>query len=170
MNAKVKEFLDGAKAKEREEFEKRRDEHLISLGLLDDESETVRVYSNYRDDLYFYWDEEKKMYYYEGKQPIKVTDEEYEEIIKYSKKDVVDETKLKNSAEKFLGVINQINLAFGIIAAVVLIFVALSVYHNQVIYVLASIVILFTSLISWAIVKVVLNISNNLHKINSKLK
>jgi hypothetical protein len=170
MNTKVKEFLDRAKAKEREAFEKRRDEHLISLGLLDEESECVREYSSYYSSFFPNWDAEKKMYYYDRKQPIKVTDEEYEEILKYSTKDAVEETKIENGAEKFLGVMSVINLVIGIIAAVVLVFVALDTYLNGGYYFLASVVILLTSLISWAIVKVVLNISNNLHKINSKLK
>ena len=170
MDAKVKEFLDAAKAKEREAFEKKRDEHLISLGLIDEESEVVREYSSYYNPRFEKWDVDKKMYYYDRKQPVKVTDEEYEEILKYSTKNEIEEIEIENGAEKFLSVMNGINLAFGIIAAVVLIFVALDAYRNGGYYYLASVVILLTSLISWAIVKVVLNISNNLHKINSKQK
>lgn len=170
MDAKVKEFLDAAKAKEREAFEKKRDEHLISLGLIDEESEVVREYSSYYSSRFEKWDVDKKMYYYDRKQPVKVTDEEYEEILKYSTKNEIEEIEIENGAEKFLSVMNGINLAIGIIAAVVLIFVALDAYRNGGYYFLASVVILLTSLISWAIVKVVLNISNNLHKINSKQK
>lgn len=170
MDAKVKEFLDAAKAKEREAFEKKRDEHLISLGLIDEESEVVREYSSYYSTRFEKWDVDKKMYYYDRKQPVKVTDEEYEEILKYSTKNEIEEIEIENGAEKFLSVMNGINLAIGIIAAVVLIFVALDAYRNGGYYFLASVVILLTSLISWAIVKVVLNISNNLHKINSKQK
>ena len=175
MDAKVKEFLDAAKAKEREAFEKKRDEHLISLGLIDEESEVVREYSSYYSSRFEKWDVDKKMYYYDRKQPVKVTDEEYEEILKYSTKNEIEEIEIEeieidNGAEKFLSVMNGINLAIGIIAAVVLIFVALDAYRNGGYYFLASVVILLTSLISWAIVKVVLNISNNLHRINSKQK
>ena len=170
MDAKVKEFLDAAKAKEREAFEKKRDEHLISLGLIDEESEVVREYSSYYSTRFEKWDVDKKMYYYDIKQPVKVTDEEYEEILKYSTKNEIEEIEIENGAEKFLSVMNGINLAIGIISAVVLICVALDAYRNGGYYFLASVVILLTSLISWAIVKVVLNISNNLHKINSKQK
>ena len=170
MDAKVKEFLDAAKAKEREAFEKKRDEHLISLGLIDEESEVVREYSSYYSTRFEKWDVDKKMYYYDIKQPVKVTDEEYEEILKYSTKNEIEEIEIENGAEKFLSVMNGINLAIGIISAVVLICIALDAYRNGGYYFLASVVILLTSLISWAIVKVVLNISNNLHKINSKQK
>lgn len=166
MDTKVKEFLDAAKAKEREAFEKKRDEHLISLGLI---SEVVREYSSHYSTRFEEWDVDKQMYYYDRKQPVKVTDEEYEEILKYSTKNEIEEIEIENGAENFLSVMNGINLAIGIMAAVVLIFVALA-YRNGGYYFLASVVILLTSLISWAIVKVVLNISNNLHKINSKQK
>ncbi len=168
MDTKVKEFLDAAKAKEREAFERKRDEHLISLGLIDEESEVVREYSSYYSTRFEKWDVDKKLYYYDRKQPVKVTDEEYEEILKYSTKNEIKEIEIDNGAEKFLSVMNVINLAIGIFAAVFLIFVALD--GNGGYYFLASVVILLTSLISWAIVNVVLNISNNLHKIKSKQK
>lgn len=169
MDAKVKEFLETAKAKEREAFEKKRDEHLISLGLVN-EGESVREYADNYNYVFNKWDEETKKYYREKLVAISVTDEEYEEIKKYSATDVVEEEELENGAEKFLAVINGISLAIGIIAAIVLIFVALDSYRNGGYFFLASVVILLMSLVSWAIVKVVLNISNNLHKINSKLK
>ena len=103
MDTKVKEFLEAAKSKEREAFEKERDKHLISLGLIK-EGESIREYS----DRYVYpftlWDKEKQKYYYDKKVPINVTDDEYEEIKKYSTKEVVEETtKLNKGAEKFLG-------------------------------------------------------------------
>ena len=50
MDAKVKEFLDAAKAKEREIYEKKRDEHLISLGLIN-KDETAYEYSDKYDYL-----------------------------------------------------------------------------------------------------------------------
>ncbi|MCI5716773.1 MAG: hypothetical protein MR292_00060 [Alistipes sp.] len=170
MDTKVKEFLEAAKSKEREAFEKERDKHLISLGLIK-EGESIREYS----DRYVYpftlWDKEKQKYYYDKKVPINVTDDEYEEIKKYSTKEVVEETtKLNKGAEKFLGVINGINLAVGIIITIGLIYVAIISYQNEGLYAIASIVVLLTSLISYAIVKVVLNISYNLHEINSKQK
>ena len=41
MNPKVQQFIDEAKAKERAEFEKLRDAHLIKLGLVDEENPTL---------------------------------------------------------------------------------------------------------------------------------
>ncbi len=191
MDAKVKEFLDTAKVKEREAFEKKRDELLISLGLIDDEKST-REYSDQFTYGFNKWDKEAKKYYRETLVAITVTDEEYEEIKKYSNstksvaeevtptknvvqdvtpaKSIVEDVKLENGAEKFLSAINGISLTMGIISAVVLIIVGLDTYGDGWYFFLVSIVVLLMSLISWAIVKVILNISNNLHKINSKLK
>ncbi len=169
MDAKVKEFIEAAKTKEREIFEKERDKHLISLGLVN-ENESTREYSEYSGSVYNKWDEEKKMYYYERPVPIKVSDEEYEEIKKYSTKKVVEEVELDNGAESFLSVVNVIGLIVGIIATVGLLIAAADSYRGGGVYVLAAAAVLMVSLISWAVVKVVLNMSNNLHKINSKLK
>ena len=74
MDAKVKEFLETAKAKEREAFEKKRDEHLISLGLVN-EGESVREYADNYNYVFNKWDEETKKYYREKLVAISVTDE-----------------------------------------------------------------------------------------------
>ena len=84
MSKKVQEFIDKMKKEER----KKRDEHLISLGLID-ESKTIitrideNVYSHTPDSRY---DKEKGCYYVETTKyfPIEITDEEYQEILKYS--------------------------------------------------------------------------------------
>lgn len=84
MNAKVQEFIEKMKAEE----QKKRDEHLISLGLIDDElSYEEKKYveeSELAEDVY--WDDERKEYYKSTKVlvPLKVTDDEYQEILKYS--------------------------------------------------------------------------------------
>ncbi len=165
MDAKVKEFLDAAKAKEKKE----RDNHLISLGLID-EGKTQREYSQNYGAGFYQWDEEKKMYYNDKAVPVEVTDEEYEEIKKYSSKNAVESVELDNGAESFLKVINIIVLIIGIIATVGLLIAAANSYRGGGVYVLSAAAVLVVSLISWAVVKVVLNMSNNLHKINSKLK
>ena len=131
MDPKLQEFLDTAKAKERKAFEADRDKLLISLGLTS--NETIREYSDVRSYEFDRWDQEKQMYYREVQVPIKVTDEEYEEIKKYAPKAAVEAIELDNKAENFLAALNTISLVIGMIA-------------------------------------VVLNISNNLHKINGKLK
>ena len=166
----AKEFLDAAKAKERAEFEKKRDEHLISLGLINEE-ESKCEYS----DRYDYtqgnilYDAKLDKYYKGVKVPLQVSDEEYEEILKFAPTTVaINEDTLNNGAEKFLGTINTIILVVSIIAAVSLAIYAM--YWEEGALFLIGLGVLLVGLISWAIVKVMLNISNNLHKINSKLK
>ena len=93
MNAKVQEFIEKMKVEE----QKKRDEHLISLGLIDDElSYEEKKYveeSELAEDVY--WDDERKEYYKSTKVlvPLKVTDDEYQEILKYS-------STLKHSSTK----------------------------------------------------------------------
>jgi hypothetical protein len=182
MDPVVKKFLDAAKAAERKRFEQERDCILISLGLIDPDK-TRREYN----DLDYYthefpdWDPEKKKYYRTINGAVDVTDEEFEEIRKYAPKVTVKETvkelnstqrdvDLKNGPEKFLAVINGIALALGIISAIFILFYALSAKGVGGYFVLTALGILLVSFVSWAIVKVMLNISNNLHMINSKLK
>lgn len=168
MDAKVKEFLETAKAKEREEFEKKRDKHLISLGLI---KETKKEYSDYYNWEYATYDDEVKKYYRKVHIPVEVTDEEYDEILRVSPPATkIEEVVIEDGAERFLGVMNVISLIVGIIAALVLVFVAMDSYRNGGYYFMGGVALLLMSLISWAIVKVILNISDNLHKINSKLK
>lgn len=166
MDAIVKEFIEKAQAKEKEA----RDKHLISLGLI---KETFREYSPTGSYEYPYlnYDSEKKSYYSEKKIPVSVTDEEYEMIKKYAaisapKKEV----ELDNGAEKFLGVVNGILLAISIIATLALLIVAADTYRGGGYFVLGAISLLLLSLITFASIKVILNVSNNLHQINSKMK
>jgi hypothetical protein len=172
MDAKVKEFLDAAKAMEREAFEKKRDEHLISLGLINDE-ESVLEYSdsyNYNKGFVKYNSKLDKYYRVVKVVPVKVSDEEYEEIKKVSATPAaIHEENIGNGAEEFLGVVNGIILVISIIATVAIFFIA-TLEEGRGIFFLIGLGILLIGLISWATVKVMLNISNNLHKINSKLK
>ena len=61
MDAKVKEYLDAAKAAERKKFEEKRDSILISLGLVDPDK-AKREYSDLDYYTYAYpeWDPEKR--------------------------------------------------------------------------------------------------------------
>lgn len=171
MDPKVKEFIDSAKSKKREEFEKERDAHLISLGLI---KEKVRKYSDAYGGGYYAYDEVQKKYYGEFNVPVSVTDEEYSEIKKITEEKSNKDIKIENGAENFLGVLNTIFFVIGIIASVILLIAAidgLSYGDDEgVVYLLSSIGVLLVSIISWNITRVLLNISNNLHKINAKLK
>ena len=177
----VKEYLDAAKAAERKKFEEKRDSILISLGLVDPDK-TKREYSDLDYYTYAYpeWDPEKRKHYRIVHEPVEVTDEEFEEIMKYapkvSKKEVLNDIKytprfveVENGAEKFLAVVNNIALAIGIIAAVFLLFIALNSNKIAGYFVLSALGVLLVSFVSWAVVKVVLNVSNNLHEINAKM-
>lgn len=154
MDPKVKEFIDAAKSKERAKFEKERDAHLIRLGLV--KKETRKTY----DGVSYI--------------PLDVTDEEYAEIKKITEEKPNEDIKIENGAENFLAVFNGIFLGIGILASVILLIAAidgLSYGDDEgVVYLLSSIGVLLVSIISWNITRVLLNISNNLHKINAKLK
>ncbi len=153
MNPKVKAFIENAQEKQQKQAKQERDELLVSLGLTDGVERK-------------YWDDEKQMYYYDAPVPISVTDEEYELIKMYVKQrgeKRADESEKSNGAERFLGVINTISLVVGLLCAVVMLFLGVEM-------VIAGICLAIVMFVSWAMVKVVLNISNNLHDINAKMK
>jgi len=91
MNPKVQEFLD----KKKEEELKLRNEHLISLGLVD-KSKIEKIYgSAFADNAIK--EEETGRYYVKRYGALEVTDEEYAEICKYSpEKTIQIETKQIN--------------------------------------------------------------------------
>ena len=167
MNPKVQEFIENAKKalaeaheldKQQQQLEK--DIFLISLGLCTVEKE--EKVNSFGDT-----------YTTTTKTPISVTDEEFDEIKKYASmlNDNQDENQshLDNSAEEFLGVINVISLITCGILSLIIIVNGIESYDNA--YLTGvGIGIIVLSIISFSCVKVVLNISNNLHKINNKLK
>lgn len=181
MNPKVLEFIENAKKAQAEaqELERQkqaaeRDALLISLGLCRMEMVEIK-----RDEAYkinfegVKYDAEKDIYYRGGAVAIDVTDEEFEEIKKYAPKkekiEQIGDVPLDNSAEQFLGVLNVISLVICCIAAFILIVAGMDSYRER--YLIGvGIGLAVFSLIYYACMKVVLNISNNLHKINSKIK
>ena len=172
MNPKVQQFIDEAKAKERAEFEKLRDAHLIKLGLVDEEKSTIEYSKNYSEALGFVkYDAEKDMYYKGVFVPVEVTDEEYEQIKRYTApkvKAVADSNDVANSAEVFLGVVNNIVRVVVVVSSIALAIFALS--EELWIFFILGVVVLLGGLIITATTKVLLNISNNLHEINAKIK
>lgn len=166
MDDKVRAFLDEAKSKK-----------LISLGLIE---EVQKVYGPYSEKFPKY-DRETKQYYYEVPIPIDVTDEEFEKICKYDaiqgkapkakKEDAPERLALSNGAEKTLGAFNTIVLVIGLVIAVLCILVGiLADFDQKWILVLSGAVVIIPFILSWAVLKVYLNISNNLHEINAKLR
>lgn len=162
MNEKVSKLIEQAKQQEKAI----REEHLISLGLVN-ENKTVRVYSDYSSNLYDKWDEEAKQYYYEAPAALDVTDEEYAEILKYYPVDN-KVNKINNGAEKFLEGTIAFILVLGILASFFLLIFAFAEGIN--ISITLPITLIISLLVYWAVIRVFLNISNNLHEINKKLK
>lgn len=88
MNAKVEEFINRMKEEQKEVELKQREEHLISLGLIDEEKTKYGIVylDNWDGTKDCKFDNEKNKYYKESFVPaaIEITDEEYQEILKYA--------------------------------------------------------------------------------------
>lgn len=137
MNAKVQEFINKKKSELQEKKIKQRNEHLISLGLVD-ESKSVEgvVYFDVWDGSKdVKWDEEKQKYskrtYIPA--PIEVTDEEYDEILKYAPIDKKDEVKkeVETTWANAIKVIANILLVLNIIGGIILCMVLSSDYSTE---------------------------------------
>lgn len=85
MNEKLKRFLDIKKEEERKKYEDEKEKILIELGLYE------KVYSpdnSYNEEYYFSeWDSANSISKYYKKVPVEITNEEYLEVKKYSKKE-----------------------------------------------------------------------------------
>lgn len=128
MNGKVQEFINKMIEEQKGEELKQREEYLISLGLIDEEK-TKReiVYLDIWDgtkDCKF--DNEKNKYYKESFVPaaIKITDEEYQEILKYAPKGQEKVEKVKESTKttwaNAINITATIFLVLNIIGALIL--------------------------------------------------
>lgn len=178
MHELVKKYLDDAKAKEllildeeaRKKKEKR-DNYLIRLGLT---TGTERRYSKDYSNPYYSWDKEKRMYYYDAQIPVEVTDEEFEEIKKYEKfhrgevtTSVEQKPAINNGAESTLSMINTIFYVLSLIGAIIMFVMGMSIPDYKWML-LDALFLIFGATITWAVVKVYVNISNNLHELNAK--
>lgn len=164
MNEQVRAFLDKAK-----------NEKLLSMGLV---KEVKREYGPYGQEFSKY-DKEAKQYYRETPIPIDISDDEFEKLLQYEKINVprpkesavVSKTPVKNTAEQILNVYISVILAIGIVVAAILIVAGfVSGYSVSWTAVLYGVIVLILSFLSWASMKVIINISNNLHEIKAKLK
>ena len=156
----------------------KRDNHLISIGLID-KAKTNRIYSGETgyDPYNNTYDEEKKKFFSEALVALEVTDEEYEEICKYfsptltqTQKEIL---KTATAAENTLNVIAIIVLVCGIIGALICLSTIAFVgrYNDfEPIGFVVSIGVLLTSLITWAILRIICEIAINLRQINNKAK
>ena len=81
--------------------------------------------------------------------------------------------KVDNGAERTLTVLNGIMLVLGILSVFITIVSAINLRELtgvSVQLVIVAVMILFGTLFGWALIKVFINISNNLHDINSKMR
>ena len=122
MNAKVEEFIKSKK----EEIETRKKEHLISLGLIDYDAKCIkRVYTYQPTTTYSKYDPEKELYYYEvasgSYTPIEVTDEEYQEILKYAP--IKEENHEKTSWGKIIEICAKIFFVIILLSGIICMFI-----------------------------------------------
>lgn len=134
MNTKVQEFIEKMKAEEK----KKRDEHLISLGLIDEElSYEEKKYlaeSEFAEDVD--WDDEKKEYFKRIKVlvPLKVTDDEYKEILKYSallEPKKTTKQPIDSTYSDAIGIVGRVLLLGYIIGGFILFFVLLDSHSTR---------------------------------------
>jgi len=170
QNKQEKELLDTSKKQMREE-------HLKSLGLID-ENKTSREYiAYYREGLKK--EPETGKYYVEVSGALDVTDEEYEEICKYFPPNQPEKGIFKNVAvagstfaETTLNIIAIIVLVCGIIGTLICLFMFTTSDYGDfnVIGFISSIGILLTSLTIWAVLRIFCEIAINVRQINNKTK
>ncbi len=115
MNEKLKNFLDAKKDSETKNYEETKQKTLLDLGLYE------KIYSpdnKYSEEFYLAeWDSTTQASKYYKKVPIEITDEEYQEVKKYSKKEVAPEN---NSVAVALTIIAWLIFIGGFIAGIVL--------------------------------------------------
>lgn len=189
MDAKVKAFIDKGKKilnenaeleKEGRAYDKR--QKLIELGIFTKGKEILTDEFN-EDDPNCEWDDEKGKWRSTEYIVPEVTDEEFAQILESeriqeedagsepsaSKKSLGSEAKAnKRSAEKFLYFFAVVNAFMSVIAVVL--GTVLSLRMGDWIIIVEALTIALIFLTDWAFLKVICNVSNNLHDLNEKVK
>ena len=97
-----------------------------------------------------------------------------DELYKPHKQEVVDNEDITRRAEAILSLIAQASLIIGIIVSVILFVLGLKIcdYYREIGYslLISTLVIMISSVATWGVLKVLCNISSNLHEINKKMK
>jgi len=123
MNLQVENLLKTEKERIIASDKQKRDNHLISIGLIDKEKSN-RIYQGYHTLEYHKYDEEKNAYYKESFEALDVTDEEYIEICKYfpPKSDILEKNSKLGKEYPALSIISGICkvIGFGIIIIAVI--------------------------------------------------
>lgn len=178
MNELVNNFISQVKADEKKHLDKKKRETLIAAGIYESEKTFSDSYTNETP----YYDSSEQKYYGTKKIVPEVSDAEYEEILKCIEiKNTLsasrDETN--DGAEKTLNTIAVITLVVGIIATFICFFALCFVqvphgYHTETEFsaggLATTLTILIGSIATWAIMKVLANISISLKEINAKTK
>lgn len=168
MNEKVEALISKRKEELRKRSLKRRNQHLVDLGLVSEKS-TRQYFDTWQNTPDCKWDEEKKKYYIGVEVPLEVTDEEYAEICKYFPETTSMVEIETFGAEVTLKTIASIILVVGILSFLILVGMAITGEFPPVVVVYA-IVVLIIGLSFWAAFRCFANISISLKKINSKIK
>ena len=114
MNEKVKEFLDAKKDAEKKKYEEKKKKILLELGLFEKVYSENEEYSN--DFPYSEYDSEISKNRWYKKEVIAISDEEYEEVKKYS--EIQDSDNNKNSIATILRATAIIVYVVGFIAGI----------------------------------------------------
>lgn len=170
MDAKVQELIEKRIEELKAQKEHKRKEHLIKLGLTSEDNE--RRVANWQEKGAV-WDDETRQYYIIKPRPIEVTDDEYSEICKYypepEKESQSTDVQFDDyGAENTLKIIAVIVLIVGILGSIIL-------FMQQIVGeieggVAGAIALFLGSLISWALMKCISNISRTLKEIKGKIK
>ena len=115
MNEKLKNFLDAKKDSEIKKNEETKQKTLLDLGLYEKVYSSDNKYSG--EFCLSEWDSATQTSKYYKKVPIEITDEEYQEVKKYSKEEVATEN---NSVAVALTIIAWVIFIVGFIAGIAL--------------------------------------------------
>lgn len=133
MNAKLESFINQRKEELKEKELKQKEEYLISIGLIDKYTERIAYLDEWDGTEYCIWDNEKQMYCKKEQipVPIQVTDEEYQELLKYApihkdannnkgEDNVEKVTKYSKTIKTISDILFVVNLIVGIIGLIML--------------------------------------------------
>lgn len=120
----VQEFIETINEKRKKKEQEIKNELLVHMGLVD-KDKSYREYFPYWVNDNCKWDEETGKYYIEKSVPLEVSDEEYQEILKYAQVEVEEEEeerKLKKGTTwgNAIEIMAYIVLIVGIIANIIL--------------------------------------------------
>ena len=177
MNEQVSAFIEEQKQKKLEEFNRKKNEHLIELGLVDEIHTKPKEYlegtaSQWYREMHGYIHCDEKGWYKNTPLALNVTDEEYEEICKVcppkNEKDNNTDIKLEkkysssNLAEGVVKIFAWFDFIVSIIAFFALLVISFDSYKFNWISFGIGVGVLLSTIITWALPLVLVNISQKL--------